>query len=146
MKIREIQKSDLKPMLRLYRQFHNTPMPEQSKEILNIWGEILDSKNHHVLVGEVDDRVVCSCTLVIVPNLTHGQRPFAIIENLITDEDYRKKGYARMILEHAKELSNAKNCYKIMLITGAKEQGILEFYESMGYNKNDKTAFIKWLF
>ena len=146
MKIREVEKGDLRAMLRLYMQFHHTPMPEESEEIVGIWKDILEAKNQHVLVGIVDGRIVTSCTLVIVPNLTHSQRPFAVIENLITDEEFRRRGYGRKILDHAKELAIKDNCYKIMLITGAKDEGILNFYEDLGYNRNDKRAFIKWLF
>lgn len=32
-----------------------------------------------------------------------------------------------------------------MLLTGSKEESTLRFYESAGYNKKDKTAFIQWL-
>jgi len=146
MRIREVQKSDLNAMLHLYMQFHDTPMPEESRSLLKAWQDILSAKNQHVIVGEIDGKIVTSCTLIIVPNLTHGHRPFAIIENLITDMDYRRKGYARQILEYAKDLAKQDNCYKIMLNTGSKDENILNFYEDMGYNSNDKKAFIKWLF
>ena len=32
-----------------------------------------------------------------------------------------------------------------MLLTGAKDEGTLEFYKKAGYNCKDKTAFIQWL-
>ncbi len=32
-----------------------------------------------------------------------------------------------------------------MLLTGSKEPGTLEFYRNVGYNSEDKTAFIQWL-
>lgn len=37
------------------------------------------------------------------------------------------------------------DCYKMMLLTGSKEQKTLDFYENAGYNSADKTAFIQWL-
>ena len=45
----------------------------------------------------------------------------------------------------AKELAQKENCYKMMLLTGSKEESTLHFYEQAGYNQNDKTAFIQWL-
>lgn len=39
----------------------------------------------------------------------------------------------------------SKNCYKMMLLTGSKRQSTLDFYENAGYNRSDKTAFIKWI-
>ncbi|MBO5523903.1 MAG: GNAT family N-acetyltransferase, partial [Roseburia sp.] len=82
---------------------------------------------------------------VIIPNLTRNQRPYAFVENVITDEAYRKRGLATACLNFAKELAQAENCYKMMLLTGSKKESTLHFYEQAGYNRNDKTAFIQWL-
>jgi GNAT superfamily N-acetyltransferase len=82
---------------------------------------------------------------VIIPNLTRGQHPYAFIENVITDEKWRKKGLATACLNYARDIAVNENCYKMMLLTGSKEQSTLDFYERAGYNKNDKTAFIQWL-
>ena len=38
-----------------------------------------------------------------------------------------------------------ENCYKIMLLTGTKDEKTLRFYEHAGFNSSDKTAFIQWL-
>lgn len=48
-------------------------------------------------------------------------------------------------LNYAKALATKAECYKIMLLTGSKEESILHFYEQAGYNQKDKTAFIQWL-
>jgi GNAT superfamily N-acetyltransferase len=48
-------------------------------------------------------------------------------------------------LNYAKELALSENCYKLMLLTGSKNESTLNFYEHAGYNRNDKTAFIQWL-
>ena len=67
------------------------------------------------------------------------------IENVITHKKHRNKGYATLLLNHARDIAKAENCYKIMLMTGAKEETTLKFYEKAGYNRQDKTAFIQWL-
>lgn len=33
----------------------------------------------------------------------------------------------------------------MMLLTGSKLESTIKFYEHAGYNRNDKTAFIRWL-
>ncbi|MBQ4626141.1 MAG: GNAT family N-acetyltransferase [Clostridia bacterium] len=78
-------------------------------------------------------------------NLTHGQQPYAFIENVITDADYRKRGLATACLNFAKEIAVRENCYKLMLLTGSKEKSTLNFYEQAGYNSKDKTAFVQWI-
>lgn len=143
--IREIQRSDLKGLLELYMQLHDNPMPEESPELLEKWNRILDDKDHHIIVAEEDGRIVSSCVCVIIPNLTHEQRPYAFVENVITDEAYRGKGLATKCLEYAKDIAFKENCYKMMLLTGSKNPGTLDFYRNAGYNSEDKTAFIQWL-
>lgn len=145
MRIREAIKDDLLDLLELYTQLHNNSMPEMGIALEKIWNGIISDNNHHVIIGFRDNKLVSSCILIIVPNLTHNQRPYALIENVITCENYRGKGYATSILNFAKEISIKENCYKIMLMTGSKEKSTLNFYEKAGYNRNDKTAFIQWL-
>ena len=143
--IKEITESDLNGLLELYTQLHDNPIPQIDEKINKILADILNDKNHHVLIGCIENRIVSSCVLVTIPNLTHSQRPYAIIENVITDENYRNKGYATEILNFARQIAINEDCYKIMLMTGSKKESTLKFYEKCGYNKDDKTAFIQWL-
>ena len=143
--IREITENDLDGLLKLYMQLHNNPMPEKTAELLQIWNEIFQDKNHHVIVAEENGEIVSSCVCVIIPNLTHNQQPYAFIENVITDEGFRKKGLATQCLNFAKKIAQEENCYKMMLLTGAKEESTLNFYRKAGYNSEDKTAFIQWI-
>ena len=143
--IREIVKNDLDGLLRLYMQLHNNPMPEKTAGILQIWNSILQDKNHHVIVAEENGEIVSSCVCVIIPNMTHNQQPYAFIENVITDERFRKRGLATQCLNFAKEIALKENCYKMMLLTGSKKKSTLDFYRKAGYNSEDKTAFIQWV-
>lgn len=147
--IREITVRDLDGLLRLYTQLHDNPFPEKEKSLYDLWeqilAQILADPNHHIIVAEEEGVIVSSCVCIIVPNLTHNQRPYALIENVITDEAYRKKGLASTCLNYAREIARKESCYKMMLLTGSKQDSTLNFYEQAGYNRNDKTAFIQWL-
>lgn len=143
--IREITDSDFDGLMTLYMQLHDNPFPERDDRVESVWRSILNDPAHHIIVAEEDGRLVSSCVCVIIPNLTRGQRPYAFIENVITDEGSRRRGLAKACLDYACEIAKRENCYKMMLLTGAKTQGTLDFYEKCGYNRNDKTAFIKWL-
>lgn len=143
--IREINESDFEGLMKLYMQLHDNPMPEKTDEIMALWRKILDDENHHIIVAEVGGKIVSSCVCVIIPNLTRGQRPYAFVENVITDKHHRKQGIATACLNYAKQIAECENCYKMMLLTGSKQERTLNFYERAGYNRNDKTAFIQWL-
>ena len=143
--IREISENDLDGLLMLYTQLHGNPYPDKDDRVMSVWEDILRDKNHHIIVAEENGVLVSSCVCVIVRNLTHDQRPYALIENVVTDQKYRKKGYATACLNFAREIAIHENCYKMMLLTGSKSEETLRFYERAGYNRRDKTAFVQWL-
>lgn len=143
--IREAEKTDLEGLLKLYTQLHDNPFPEVDKRISDIWENMINDPFHHVIVAEENGIIVSSCICVVIPNLTHDQRPYALIENVITHKEYRCRGLATACLDYARNAAIAHGCYKIMLLTGSKEKSTLDFYEHSGYNRNDKTAFIQWL-
>ncbi len=143
--VREVTERDFPGLMALYTQLHNNDIPPESEGIQRLWRRIIDDPNHHIVVAEEDGKIVSSCVCVIVPNLTHSQRPYALVENVVTDEKYRGRGLATRCLNYAREIAKGENCYKIMLLTGSKQDSTLNFYRRAGYNSEDKTAFIQWL-
>lgn len=143
--IGEVENKDFEGLMKLYMQLHNNPFPEKSDAIINLWDQILQDKNHHIIVAKEEGKIVSSCVCVIIPNLTHSQQPYAFVENVITDENYRGRGLATQCLNYARDLAVKENCYKMMLLTGSKEESTLRFYRQAGYNSQDKTAFIQWI-
>ncbi|MDF9824202.1 GNAT superfamily N-acetyltransferase [Breznakia sp. PF5-3] len=143
--IREIINSDFDELMKLYTQLHNNPFPVRNNEMMALWDNVINDTNHHIIVAEENGRIVSSCVCVIIPNLTRNQRPYAFIENVVTDEAHRKRGLATACLNYARDIALKEKCYKMMLLTGSKQESTLHFYERAGYKRNDKTAFIQWL-
>lgn len=143
--VREVYENELDKILELYLNLHEKTIPEMTEHLKSTWQAIVQDKNHHIIVKELDGKIVSSCVCVIIPNLTRNIRPYAFIENVVTHSDYRGKGYATECLNYAKHVAENKNCYKMMLLTGSKEKETLNFYSNAGYNSTDKTAFIQWL-
>lgn len=143
--VREAKKEDLMEILELYLYLHEKSVPEQSGHLADTWEQIIQDQNHYIIVNETDEKIVSSCVCIIIPNLTRNIRPYAFIENVVTHTDYRGNGFASECLEYARNIAKQQNCYKIMLLTGSKNQKTLDFYKNAGYNNTDKTAFIQWL-
>ena len=93
-----------------------------------------------VLLGLLHDELVASCTLIVIPNLTRGGKPYALIENVVTDARYRGHGYGTRILHAAAKAAWDAGCYKVMLMTGSKQPSTLKFYENAGFEQT-KTGF-----
>lgn len=143
--VREARSEDLQALLELYLCLHEHALPEASQHLSDTWRAMLGDRNHHIIVNEIDGMIVSSCICMIILNLTRGVRPYALIENVVTAEGCRGKGYASECLSYAKAIAQAEHCYKMMLLTGSREQGTLDFYTRAGYNSTDKTAFVQWL-
>ena len=143
--IREAKREDLAELLELYLYLHEDSIPEMNSHLEKAWEQILEDPNHHLIVNEIDGRIISSCVCVIIPNLTRNVRPYAFIENVVTHADHRGKGYAGECLAYAKQIAEQENCYKMMLLTGSKKPETLHFYEKARYNSGDKTAFVQWI-
>lgn len=139
--IRYVQKHELRELLDLYK-YLNKDDPElvEDAELKKLWQEILKDPGQHYLVVEVDGKLVSSCVMVVIKNLTRNASPYAIIESVVTHPDYRKRGIGTRLLKRAQEIAKEKGCYKIMLLTGRKE--VIPFYENAGFECKSKTGFI----
>ena len=145
MVIREINIEDRDGLLELYTHLHEDSIPEANEKLDALWERIVNDRDYHIIVAEADGKIVSSCTCVIIPNLTRNQSPYAFVENVVTHSDYRKQGLASACLERAKQIAAEESCYKMMLLTGSKEESTFRFYEAAGYSRKDKTAFVQWI-
>lgn len=140
--VREACREDLPALLRLYLSLHETRVPDDSDRLHETWESILRDENRHLLVFEENGELLSSCDCVIVPNLTRDARPYALIENVVTRVDCRGRGLAGACLARARELAGEAGCYKVMLMTGSREESTLRFYRRAGFDSGEKTAFV----
>jgi len=139
--IRPAASDDLEKLLELYRHLTSDETCPLTLAQEN-FAQFQQFEGSAILLGEIGGEPVTSCVLVVVPNLTRGGRPYALIENVVTHAGHRGKGYGKRILEAASNRAWERNCYKVMLMTGSKRASTLGFYESAGFEQS-KTGFQK---
>ncbi len=143
MNIREIAASELQELLSLYEHLHTSDDPPPDRTVLeSLWQDIQKNPLLKYFGGFIDDKLISACTLTITPNLTRGCHPYGVIENVVTHRDFRRKGHGRSVLNHALSYAWKQSCYKVMLMTGRKDEGTYRFYESVGFDRNAKQAFL----
>jgi GNAT superfamily N-acetyltransferase len=140
LKIRQAAGSDLEALLDLYQHFHRAD-GSSPEGVRQAWAQIMSHPGLFVYLGELDGQLVTSCTLVVVPNLRRGPRPYALMELVATHGEHRRRGYGTAILQHALASAWQMNCYKVMLLTGRTNEGVLQFYEGVGFSRDQKTGF-----
>ena len=138
--VRPAGAGDLAAVLGLLAQL-NPGDPPLSPEVAEAtWRAILARPGVETLVAELDGAVAACLTLVVVPNLSRGAQPYALIENVVTDEAHRGRRIGRRLLDAAVARAWALGAYKVMLMTGSKQESTLGFYRAGGFTA-DKTAF-----
>jgi GNAT superfamily N-acetyltransferase len=141
--IRKIRNNELSSLLSLYCHLHpGDPELAMTAKVEQLWQRILSDPAMHYLVAEADGQIVSACTLVIILNLTRGARPYGLIENVVTHPDWRRRGIGTRILKSSLELAWEQDCYKVMLLTGRKDEATLRFYQEAGFEAGVKTGFI----
>jgi GNAT superfamily N-acetyltransferase len=143
--VRTIREDELPGLLALYRHLH-TDDPELviDAQIERLWGEICADPQLHYLVAGVDGKIVSTCTLAIIRNLTRGAKPYGLVENVVTHPDFRKRGFGTRVLHAALKIAWEADCYKVMLLTGRKDPATLRFYEQAGFESGVKTGLVAW--
>jgi GNAT superfamily N-acetyltransferase len=142
MNIRLIHPNELNELLALYEHLHKSdePLPESSV-VQAVWQELMANPRYRYFGSYVGNTLVASCTITVIPNLTRGCKPYGVIENVVTHAIHRNKGYGKALLAHALSHAWSTGCYKVMLLTGRKDEATLQFYESAGFDRHAKQAF-----
>jgi len=138
MRIRHAIDTDLAVLLHLYQQLNPAVAPPAHPEAA--WAMMQAHPGLTVYVAEDDGAVAATCTLIVIPNLTNGARPYALIENVVTDSAHRQRGLGHALLQAAVAAAWQAGCYKAMLLTGSKQQSTLRFYLAAGFSQS-KTGF-----
>ena len=135
--IRRLTEADVNDALELYKELTAGPKTARAVDFL----DVLAHPGTQVFGATDSARVVAMATLHVLPNVTGGGRPYALVENVITSSPYRLQGIGRRVLDTVIEAAWHADCYKIMLLTG-QARGAQGFYEAAGFSSDDKIGMI----
>ena len=140
--IREAGPGDFAAIVRLYAQLHpDDPVPADGEDRA-AFDAILGTPGLALLVLEVDGEVVATTYLNVLPNITRGGSPYAVIENVVVDERLRGRGLGKEIMAATLQTAWDAGCYKAMLMTGSTTPSTHAFYRSCGFSPDVKTAYL----
>ena len=140
--VRKAVADDLAHLVDLYRHLTATDPAVGLDEAEQIFETFHRYPGSAIFVAEVDGVLASSCALIVIPNLTRAGAPYALIENVVTHSDHRKRGHARRVLDAAVDAAWAAGCYKAMLMTGSTTPGTHAFYRAIGFEQT-KTGYQK---
>ena len=139
--IRIAKEHDFEGIMNLLRQLNpDDPVISDGRDKV-IFERILKESNLRILILEESGKILSTCYLNIIPNLTRNAAPYAIIENVVTDTAFRNPGFGKKLMAFALESAWKAGCYKVMLQTGSKKESTHKFYSSCGFAGGEKFAF-----
>jgi GNAT superfamily N-acetyltransferase len=132
--IREARGEDLDGLLSLYGELalDDGALPGDAAGSGRALEAILAEPGHHLLVAERAGELLGTVDVVIAANLTHGARPWALIENVVVAARARRGGVGRELMGSAFELARAAGCYKAMLLSNKRRDEAHAFYRELG--------------
>ncbi|OED43636.1 hypothetical protein AB833_03400 [Chromatiales bacterium (ex Bugula neritina AB1)] len=142
MNIRTLKAEDLQELVELYSHLNPDDPATDADTMSLVWEQTEASGTVEYIGLYIRTKLVSSCQKVVVPNLTRSGQPYCLLENVVTLTDYRNRGYGKQLLKHTIEQAWSEGCYKVMLMSGRKEDSIVQFYRRAGFSENEKRAFI----
>lgn len=88
--------------------------------------------NHIIMVLEDEEDIIGTGTILIEEKLTYGGCKMGHIENILINENYRKRGYGEQIVSKLLEICNSKKCYRVDLNCSSELEN---FYKKNGFDK-----------
>jgi GNAT superfamily N-acetyltransferase len=140
--IRECKEEDLAGLLTLYAELRpNDPVlaPSVAREALR---RLLAEPGVRLLVAEVEGQLAATCQLGVIPTLTNGGKPFAIIEHVITAAAFRRQGLSQQVIARALAIAWEMECYKVMLLSGEGREEAHRLYEKLGFKAGIEKGFV----
>lgn len=131
--VRPAVEPDILRILELYEELTGERHDLARHETRPLFAEISAMSGHELLVAEEDGLVVGTMVLLIVPNFSHGALPWAILENLVVDAGYRRRGIGRLLMEYAIARAREAGCYKVQLLSSVKRGESHRFYKALGF-------------
>jgi ribosomal protein S18 acetylase RimI-like enzyme len=134
--IRPAAANDLDGLLSLYQELaEDSPvkMPAHSSQSRLVLKTILDDPVRHLHVAVTSTRIVGTADLLVVTNLTHQARPWAVIENVIVTASARRQGIGAALLQHLVQIASSAGCYKVQLHSGKQRAQAHDLYKKIGF-------------
>lgn len=141
--IRQAMVDDLPALLPLLSQLdRGGESPLLRDEALELWRRIERVPRYTVHIAELFGAAVGTFSIMIMPSLSHGGVPGAIVESVVVDKNCRRRGVGKAMMERAIRIAEDEGCYKIALSSGASRGEAHEFYESLGFRRHGISFFV----
>ena len=137
--IRPATEDDIPRILELYKELVTSTAPSETgrapslDDYRRVFEQAHAMPGHELIVAEENSEVIGTTVIVIVPNLSHSGLPWAVVENVVTDQRFQRRGIGRLMMEYAISRAREAGCYKLQLASSKTRDEAHQFYENLGF-------------
>ena len=132
---RVASRQDLPHILDLYaRALDGRALPVAEAE--QLFERIRRYPDYQLYLAEYDGRLAGTFALLIMDNLGECGTPSGVVEDVVVEPEFQRRGVGRAMMQHALSLCRQKGCYKMMLSSNLARTAAHAFYESLGFEKH----------
>ncbi|OFZ52169.1 MAG: hypothetical protein A2577_06430 [Bdellovibrionales bacterium RIFOXYD1_FULL_36_51] len=140
--ITQAHPSDAKSLELLYKQFVNNPNICVTPEQLEL---LTHDKFNYLFTARFHENIVATAFLTICRDVMFGDQPFAILENIVVDSLYQKKGIGTKLMAFIQSYCKDLKCTKIMLLSSSNRENAHKFFRQCGYSDAHKHGFVNYI-
>jgi len=141
MTIRDLQIEDIESLSKLYYLFWNEDSDKQKMK--DKFNQLKDNGSYIFLCAEENSTLIGSLMGIICEELYGDCKPFLVVENMVVDSAYRKKGIGKALFVEVEKRAKSNGCTQIILVTEAERNGACGFYESIGFHPTANEGYKK---
>ncbi len=122
-------------VLELWKKAGINVSSSDSKEELE---KMLKRNPNLFLIGRKNQKIIA-----VVMGAFDGRRGY--VHHLAIDPDFQKKGYGRMMIEKIHNIFLQMGVHKVHLFIEINNKEVVNFYESMGWEKRDDLIIMSFI-
>lgn len=122
-----------------YQTFYKADIPEQVTA--KTWQKLIDQDQQHIYgFAAIKDNQVVGIVHIIEHDSCWTIQPYAYLQDLYVNEDFRNQGIARQLIEYAQEASKKRDCDRLYWLTHESNETAQLLYDRIAR----KTGFIQY--
>lgn len=132
---------DIPDLALLYKQFWNE---DSCVELMKKKFRELQKNPSYVFLSAIDGNHLMGSVFGIICEELYGEcKPFLVLEDLVVDGRYRRKGVGRALMTEMEKIAVEHGCYQMLFITENDRTDTIAFYASLGFNPDTHKGFKK---
>lgn len=131
MEIVRVEQADLPAISRLHECFwgERSDVASMSRTL----AALTDDPDHVILAARIDGECVGTATGVICHGLYGGYDTYMVVEDMVVDAAYRRRGIASGLLARLEAVARERGCNQVILLTESVREDAVALYRANGF-------------